>query len=128
MGMLPQRACANSGCYALRLPGSKFCAKHRNYAAEQDKQRKAANPLWPLYKCKKWYQKRAQVLSRDPICTWVEDGVSCPRLSTVCDHVIDAVVWMAHGGDFYNESNLRGLCAIHHSRRTAREQGFAQTQ
>jgi hypothetical protein len=125
MGMLAARACANSGCYTTRLQGSKFCAKHQNYAAEQDKRRKVANPLWPLYKCKKWYQTRAHVLARDPQCTEIVNGIQCPRLSTDACHVVEAQQWMAQGGDFYDQENIRGKCHPHHSRETAREQGFA---
>jgi hypothetical protein len=121
MGMRAKRSCRR--CYTVAVQGTNLCAKHA--ATPEVRQR---NDLRPLYKCKRWYQKRAHVLSRDPVCTWVDDGAPCPRLSTHCDHVIDAVAWVAAGHDFYDETNLRGLCAMHHSRRTALEQGFASGQ
>jgi hypothetical protein len=119
MGMRPLRNCRR--CYTAAEPGSNLCAKHA--ATPEIRQR---NDLRPLYKCKKWYQTRAHVLARDPICRWPPGD--CMALSTNCDHVIDAVVWVAQGGDFYDQDNLRGLCHTHHSQRTAREQGFAQGQ
>jgi hypothetical protein len=119
MGMLPKRMCGR--CHKTAEPGSPpRCALHK---VEPIRQR---NDLRPLYKCKKWYQTRAHVLARDPICTW--DAVSCMALSTDCDHVIDAALWVAAGNDFYDMDNLRGLCHTHHSRRTARDQGFAIPQ
>jgi hypothetical protein len=118
MGMRPNRSCRR--CYTVAVQGTNLCAKHN--AAPEVRQR---NDLRPLYKCKKWYETRAHVLARDPICMWERPG-GCMALSTDCDHVIDAVLWMKTGGDFYDMDNLRGLCHAHHSRRTAREQGFAQ--
>jgi hypothetical protein len=32
------------------------------------------------------------------------------------------------GNDFFDLGNLRGLCHEHHSKRTARDQGFASGQ
>lgn len=120
MGMRPARMCKR--CHNTAEPGSNVCAKHA--ATPEIRQR---NDLRPMYKCKRWYQTRAHVLARDPICMWGLTG-DCMALSTDCDHVIDAALWVKTGGDFYDMENLRGLCHPHHSRRTAREQGFAIPQ
>ena len=122
MGMRPNRACKR--CYNTAEQGSNTCALHK---VEPIRQR---NELRPLYKCKRWYQTRAHVLARDPVCTWgnyrlTDTHPGCMALSTDCDHVIDAALWVARGNDFYDQDNLRGLCHAHHSRRTARDQGFA---
>ncbi len=100
------------------------CAKH---AAQPDVRKR--NELRKLYWTKLWrVHTRNAVLSRDPVCKHVENGIGCQRLSTDVDHIIDAEVFVAQGGDFYDPDNLRGLCHSHHSRRTARDQGFASGQ
>lgn len=109
-------------CYKTALPGQSLCETH----AAQPQPTRVRNELRKLYKCKRWYVTRAHVLARDPVCTWTINGESCPRLSTACDHILDAVQWVEKGGDFYDMDNLRGLCHPHHSERTAKEQGFAQ--
>ncbi len=111
MGMRPARMCKR--CHNTAEQGTNTCPAHK---VEPIRQR---NELRPLYKCKKWFQTRAHVLARDPICMWPPGD--CMALSTDCDHVEDAVLWVAQGGDFYDMDNLRGLCHSHHSQRTARE-------
>jgi 5-methylcytosine-specific restriction endonuclease McrA len=125
MGMLPLRACAKSSCYATALRGSKFCPKHQNADAIRDREYKNANVLRRLYGTIKWKFTRLFVLSRDAICTYVENGVRCVRLSTDCHHVIPAQKFVADGGDFFDANNLAGLCREHHSRATSKEVGFA---
>lgn len=65
-----------------------------------------------------WRKLRAAFLEANPICC-VED---CGLAATDADHILSVrirpdlrLVW----------SNLRAYCHAHHSRRTAREQGFA---
>lgn len=119
---MPQRAnrmC--SLCHQTTLPGQRHCAKHR-----AETRNRPRNDLRRLYKCKAWYQTRTHVIFDQPICTWEENGVRvCPHLSTDVHHVIEAEEWMRNGGDFYDQTNLAGLCHAHHSVHTARTQGFA---
>lgn len=78
-----------------------------------------------MYKCKAWRLARLLVIARDVQCTIMENGTRCPRLSTDCHHRVEAREWLAQGGNFYDVANLAGLCHEHHSRHTAKEQGFA---
>ncbi len=123
MGMRPLKSCTR--CYATAERGSRFCLKHQNADRERDREYKAANAQRPLYWTKKWRLTRLHVLARDPICTDEENGARCPRLSTDVHHVIPAQKFVADGGDFFDTSNLAGLCKIHHSRETAKEVDFA---
>jgi hypothetical protein len=119
MGMRPPKMCAK--CHRVALPSERYCAAHKVSAAKRDR-----NQLRPLYKCKRWRVTRIVVLDRDTQCTVVEHGTRCLQLSTDVHHVIDALEWVANGGDFYDTDNLQGMCHAHHSSHTARTQGFAQ--
>lgn len=65
-----------------------------------------------------WYRVRRLKLSRDPVCEFCQE-----RLATEVDHILtirerpDLRLVM---------TNLRSACRPCHSRRTAREQGFAR--
>lgn len=61
-----------------------------------------------------WYARRGRVLKRDDHrCTWrLPSGKRCPRTTELeVDHVRE--------GDDHSESNLRTLCAAHHTRKTS---------
>jgi 5-methylcytosine-specific restriction endonuclease McrA len=71
------------------------------------------------------------VLANDPICT---DGRVCGKrsLSTVVDHIIAAVRWIAeHSGDlnsFFDTDNLHGVCKpCHDAKRETAERGDTAT-
>jgi len=54
------------------------------------------------------------------ICAAVENRVRCTRESTVIDHIRPHKgVWVM----FMDRNNLQGLCARHHSQKTATEDG-----
>jgi 5-methylcytosine-specific restriction protein A len=122
MGMRPARMCKR--CHATALPGTSLCEKHRDTVAEQDKQRKAANPLRTQfnYNCAAWRQTRQMTLFRFPVCAHKEDfGARCPRLATEAHHVVNAQLYVAQGGNYLDQGNLVGLCHACHSRYTAAE-------
>jgi 5-methylcytosine-specific restriction endonuclease McrA len=119
MGMRPLKMCAK--CHATVEHGARYCSKHAKAVGNRPR-----NALRKLYCCHLWrVTVRNIVLSRDPQCQFVENGIACPRLSTDVDHIVEAEQWVAMGNSFYDEANLRGLCHAHHSRRTALDQGFA---
>jgi hypothetical protein len=133
---MPERAprmC--SRCYQTAEPGSSYCAQHKNAVAVADRQRKAADPLRPLYNSQRWRRRVCQrVLSRDPQCrVLLDDGSQCPQLSRHVHHIIDAAEYVRqHGGDpdaFFDESNLACICHDCHSRITsARQRGTDSTE
>jgi 5-methylcytosine-specific restriction endonuclease McrA len=113
------------------MHGTSLCAKHSNADKQSEQQREKTRQqsgLRKLYWTPQWKATRRAVLARDPICGHEENGVRCWGISTDCHHVIDAEIWVVRGGDFFDESNLAGLCKRHHSRHTAREVGFAQSK
>lgn len=77
---------------------------------ERSRQEQNDDPLRPFYKCARWDSTRLVILGRDPVCT--ECHLTASR---VAHHVIDARVWVAMGNDFYDESNLAGICEPCHN-------------
>src|SRR5579862_847859 len=113
-------------CSSRAVDGTHYCAAHTNntlaqaYRKEFDKNR-AHDEHRLLYRCKRWETARAFVLRRDILCQ--ECG---HRAAKVVHHVIDAVIWLAQGGDFYDVTNLIGWCKPCHDSHTARTAGFAK--
>jgi 5-methylcytosine-specific restriction enzyme A len=115
---MPQRSkrpCKQPGCAALVVVG--YCDKHREAAEQRRQDELRADPLRPYYKNFRWLSTRKVVLGRDPLCK------SCGlALSTIVHHDIDARIWIQRGGDFYDESNLVGLCEPCHNAITRQRQ------
>lgn len=67
-----------------------------------------------------WPAIRQAVLSRDGHqCTWIEsDSVRCIKRATDVDHIIN--------GGSHELTNLRALCAWHHSRKSSAEGNAAR--
>jgi 5-methylcytosine-specific restriction endonuclease McrA len=110
MGMLPPRFCGR--CAQTALPGSQppRCAQHRTTpkspgASSRDRRYQLA--VWRVH-------TRRAVLGRDPLCSFLTQGVRCLRLATQIHHIVPADEWTAQGHDFFDLENLCGLCAEHH--------------
>lgn len=122
--MGPLKPCAQPGCPKLAVRCQRFCEAHSkdNYVLEGNRQKGSAryhNTPWAS-----WYQRfpwtgpnglRYVTLARDPICK------ICNRApSTVADHIVPYKgIW-----DLFTDlSNLQGICAPCHDRKTALEDG-----
>jgi 5-methylcytosine-specific restriction endonuclease McrA len=68
-----------------------------------------------------WKRTRLYILQRDPVC--ITPG--CNNPSTEVDHKIRASVWVSQGNNYYDDSNLQGLCHRCHSSKTSSEVGWA---
>jgi hypothetical protein len=111
MGMRPARMC--SKCHQTAVAGGRFCAMHNSLP---DSGHGARGPLEKLYNCVGWRKwTRNAVLFRDPICAFIVNGTRCARLATDVHHKVDAEIFLAQGGDFYDQDNLEGLCHAHHT-------------
>jgi 5-methylcytosine-specific restriction endonuclease McrA len=59
---------------------------------------------------------RARIKQLMPLC------VVCGNKPTAeIDHIIPAKLWCAAGNDFWDESNLQGLCSYDHKVKSAKE-------
>ena len=120
-----KRPCGKPGCN--NLGSGRYCEAHANQPELQRRafdEKRSADPLRKLYGSPRWKHTSRTVLLRDPICK--DCGI---EFSSNCDHIIPARIYVAqHGGDtefFFDENNLQGLGQACHSRKTARECGFA---
>lgn len=107
--------CLEGGCPTLVSSGR--CPQHQQPIRAQERRRYTGTP--GVNYGRRWRKARARYLGEHPFC------VQCPpsdlSLATQLDHVIP------HDGDyakFWDETNWQGLCATHHSAKTAREVGL----
>ena len=104
------RYCVQPGCSTLVEAGR--CTTHR-----RDQERYRPNvDVRKLYRTPRWAELRKRKQDEQPFC------VECEKAGhlvvwTELDHIVP------HRGDlklFWQEDNLQGLCATHHSSKTGR--------
>lgn len=93
---------------------------------QQEHQRRASTPgrmvpgvnghLIDFYQTPLWRALRAQVLDEEPLCR-VCLAEKKARPTKHVDHIIARKIEGSHDA----RENLQGLCAMHHSQKTARE-------
>lgn len=116
------RFCRAPGCPNKQV--EPYCATHKKNSTHAQ-----GRPFWDAwYSSAHWKRIKAAFLAACPeraaFCQWVENGVACHRLAVVVDHV------QPHKGNWnlfcggVGYENLQGLCARHHSMKTASEGGF----
>jgi 5-methylcytosine-specific restriction protein A len=114
------RTCGARSCRRVAEQGQQYCAEHKDYGVQREKQQKEKRWWSAWYSSSQWSNLRKLVLARDPICMWAEDG-GCIKPSTIVDHKIP------HRGDralWADLTNLQGLCHHHHAIKTAREDSW----
>jgi len=106
----PSRVCLEPGCAALVASGR--CPTH----SQQHRRLVNISALHGLYRTARWRRLRAQKLNEDPFCVDCQaEGIT--RVWDELDHEVP------HRGDlelFWDETNLRGRCAEHHTVKTRR--------
>jgi 5-methylcytosine-specific restriction protein A len=95
---------------------SRYDAVLRDARRERDRQR--GSPSQRGYD-RRWAKAAKAYLNEHPLCVMCQgEGRVTP--ATLVDHIIP------HGGDvdrFWDDANWQPLCAMHHSRKTAKEDG-----
>lgn len=119
MPKAPRKICSHSGCFAIALEGSRFCARHKaqgEKARTQFFQKRSSNKLGYTYT---WQKARAAFLREHPLCEQcLKEGRT--TAASVVDHIVP------HKGDmtiFWDRSNWQSLCDSCHSVKTAKEDG-----
>ena len=105
------KTCSKPGCPTRTTAGNRFCVEHTKEAQRRlDAKRgtSAERGYGP-----DWRRLRALILRRDPWCRW-PGGCGAP--SSDVDHIVSR-----RRGGSDEASNLRGLCHMHHSMKTATE-------
>ena len=70
----------------------------------------------PLYDSPLWRRIRADHLRRHPLC------VACQRKDQLTTaSILDHIIPVREGADFFDVTNLQGLCRTCHYRKSARE-------
>lgn len=112
MPIAPPRVCRGAGCRATTTAPDGFCDVHRRaWRQRQDATRGSASARGYGHD---WQAIRARILKRDPIC----GELGCTARSSQVDHIIPK----SRGGSD-QDSNLRGMCRRHHSRKTVLADG-----
>jgi len=112
MPAAPSRPCSKPGCINLNCTehsASKSYDQARRRARHSDPERA---PGLGRYNTTRWRQVREIVLARDLICV-----VCREEAANEADHIVA----IARGGEVWDLSNLQGLCASCHSKKTRRE-------
>ncbi|WP_420848240.1 HNH endonuclease signature motif containing protein [Prosthecomicrobium hirschii] len=116
---MPKRAPRICGCGLSIASGNPCpCERKRRAAVRRAHDETRPDPAARGYDAE-WRKVRAAFLARNPCCAWPE----CEAKATEVDH-IESV--RARPDLRLSWSNLRPYCKPHHSRRTARDQGFAR--
>lgn len=110
MPTLPRAQCAEYGCKAPSVKGSRFCVDHAPAQRTQSERR----ALDAEYTSAAWRQIRTAQLTRSPLCACCTyEGRLSP--ADVVDHVFP---WKAYGPQAFRANLFQSLCAPCHSRKT----------
>lgn len=90
------------------IPGIQLGDKRKTFTSDVETQK--------LYHSVKWRKMREQVLMADPMCRKCAE-YGRYGMATVVDHIVP----VTRGGDFYDFDNLQPLCAYCHNAKSARE-------
>lgn len=133
MALAAKRPCAQFGCRELVPHGVKHCTKHskdnsalnarRAYDRDRDSQDHRR-----IYGLAVWSKLRMMKLRQDPYCELADLCVKRtgrPAAASVVDHIKSVQERPDLSLDM---DNLRSCCKPCHDKRTATEQGFAQTK
>ena len=115
------KPCLQPGCARL-VKAAGYCDAHKDaHASTQNRvynvKRRAhniASDKW--YHTSAWQKLRASVLAEDPLCRMcVAEG----RVTAAC--LVDHVLAVKQGGDFWSRPNLQPLCNRCHELKSQRE-------
>jgi hypothetical protein len=111
------------------LADGPYCDQHTHLAGasarEYDSHRRKSDPFRRYYLTTRWRAVGLLVLARDIMCRM---GKPCEgrEFAPEVDQSVPVRLWVVNCGDFYDESNLQGLCS--RAIRSRRQQGERRTQ
>lgn len=110
----PNKPCSFPGCPELISPGERFCISHKRIEQKRyDKQRGTA--------AQRGYDARWRKYTRiykaeHPLCINYKE---CHNTTEVVDHIVP----VSRGGDFWDPDNHQPICKMCHDTKTAKEDG-----
>jgi len=111
MPTMPPAQCAEYGCKAPSVKGSRFCIDHAPVQTKPEGKRRAMDDE---YHSALWQRLRTAQLTRDPLCACCTyEG----RLTAaeIVDHVFP---WKSYGPEAFRNNLFASLCVPCHSRKT----------
>lgn len=107
------------GCPALVPSGQRWCPEHTQKAQADDRGRRGSSHQRGYDG--RWRARRAAHLASSPVCVMCK-ALSPPLVTpaTEVDHIVAA---KGNRALFDDDKNLQSLCKLHHSQKTAREDG-----
>lgn len=113
MPTLPRPPCAQYGCKAPSVKGSRFCVDH----APASKPQAAKLQSDQAYKTAAWHGARMRQLSVAPLC----QACTLAGRVTAAAHVDHVIPWRQLGQWAFHASPLQSLCGPCHSVKTGLE-------
>ncbi len=114
---MPHRAmkpCNHPGCGVAINAKDKYCVAH---VAAHKKDYPRRNPESNrIYGTQRWRKYRRWFLNRNPVC------IECGELAAVVDHILP----VNQGGDFWAIENQQPLCKRCHDIKTGKESAFGK--
>lgn len=117
MSVKPSRPCRQPGCPSLAVKDG-YCEKHRKIEQQASDARRGT-PSERGYDAH-WHKVRQMHLNEYPLCH------DCESLGLVTAGTEVHHIKALNDGGTNDDDNLMSLCHECHSRRTAKEQGFAK--
>ena len=90
--------------------------KHTRVVRKKNNKSYSAPAHVKLYKSRRWRNLRAMFVRYNPLC------VACKENNIIKEcSVVDHIIPVSEGGEFYKWKNLQSLCRTCHARKTAAE-------
>lgn len=110
----PKHACLKPGCPNLVASGNSYCPEHKA-SRTNDYEKKRLSPSKRGYDAR-WYKYSAKYRKDHPLCV---NYPECHKETDVVDHIVP----VNQGGDFWDPGNHQPMCKPCHDRKTAQESG-----
>jgi len=102
--------CNHEGCKRIIREKNRYCPIHIPEHRNDIPREKSYNRI---YKSDRWQKYRRWYLGKYPNC------IKCGKLARMVDHIIP----VSQGGNFWESSNHQPLCITCHSKKTSQEDG-----
>ena len=125
MGRRLAKSCGYSGC--KEITRERYCHRHKpqEQAVKADYEQRYVKrgSRDPRYQSPRWRKARKDYKGKHQLC---EDCLDDDRIVSM--RIVDHIVEVKDGGDFWDPRNFRSLCAEHHNRKTGKMRKIRNSQ
>ena len=117
----PMKICNHPGCTNFIYGNNKYCSIHKKLHIDDskiynEKYNETRDEIDDIYYSTKWRKLRKWFIDKNPICA------ECLKNDLiVAAEIVDHIVEVRDGGDFFDIDNLQSLCRHCHNIKTAKE-------